>query len=126
MAYFSGNSATLPAANATGKLTLRPFSVVHSIIYDEGQRSEGVRVITETKGTGVLCEDCFVNAGALNSLLYELTSLDFRTDLATIVVSWDIMMFHNYRGQSARRTMATMINILEDDLRACICPVSGT
>src|SRR5215218_486815 len=44
--YFSSVSATLPAANATGKLTLRPFSVVHSVIYDPAQRKAvGVRVI---------------------------------------------------------------------------------
>ena len=34
-AYFSSNSSTLPAAKATGNLTIRPFSIVHSIIYDE-------------------------------------------------------------------------------------------
>src|SRR5213596_2726805 len=32
--YFSSINATLPAAQATGKLTLRPYSVVHSVIYD--------------------------------------------------------------------------------------------
>ena len=44
--YFSANSATLPAAQATGNMTLRPFSVVHSIIYDQdSERATGVRVI---------------------------------------------------------------------------------
>ncbi len=33
--YFSSNSSTLPWAASTGNLTVRPFSVVHSIIYDE-------------------------------------------------------------------------------------------
>jgi choline dehydrogenase-like flavoprotein len=44
--YFSSVNATLPAAEATGRLSLRPFSVVHSLIYDErkGQLT-GVRVI---------------------------------------------------------------------------------
>ena len=33
--YFSSNSSTLPWAEKTGNLTIRPFSVVHSIIYDD-------------------------------------------------------------------------------------------
>ena len=37
--YFSSNSATLPAARATGNLTLLPFAVAHSIIYDEDKRN---------------------------------------------------------------------------------------
>lgn len=49
--YFSSQSSTLPAAVATGNLTLRPLSVVHSIVYDEAQdRATGVRVVdAETK-----------------------------------------------------------------------------
>jgi choline dehydrogenase-like flavoprotein len=49
--YFSTNSSTLPWAEKTGKMTLRPFSVVHSIIYDsKKQRAAGVRVVdTNTK-----------------------------------------------------------------------------
>ena len=44
--YFSSLNATLPAAFATGRLTLRPYSVVHSVIYDEGtDRATGIRVI---------------------------------------------------------------------------------
>jgi len=44
--YFSSNSSTIPAAAATGNLTIRPFSIVKEIIYDEKlQRATGVRVI---------------------------------------------------------------------------------
>jgi choline dehydrogenase-like flavoprotein len=44
--YFSSLSATLPAALATGNLTVRSNSVVHSIIYDEEKdQAVGVRVI---------------------------------------------------------------------------------
>jgi len=44
--YFSSVSVTLPLAQATGRLTLRPYSVVHSVIYDEKKdRAVGVRVI---------------------------------------------------------------------------------
>ena len=38
-AYFSSNSSTLPAADATGNMTLRPHSIVHKIIYDEKTKS---------------------------------------------------------------------------------------
>ena len=45
-AYFSSNGVTLPAAAATGNLTLQPDSVVHSLIYDEAKnRVTGVRVV---------------------------------------------------------------------------------
>jgi choline dehydrogenase-like flavoprotein len=45
-AYFSSNASTLPAAYATGNVTLRPFSIVNQIIYDEAKgRATGVRVI---------------------------------------------------------------------------------
>ena len=44
--YFSSNSSTLPAAERTGNMTLRPNSIVHEIIYDEEQKlAIGVRVI---------------------------------------------------------------------------------
>ena len=44
--YFNANSTTIPWAQKTGNLTLRPFSVVHSIIYDEKKgKATGVRVI---------------------------------------------------------------------------------
>lgn len=45
-AYFSSNSATLPAANRTGNFAIRPNSVAHSIIYDpKTQRATGVRIV---------------------------------------------------------------------------------
>jgi choline dehydrogenase-like flavoprotein len=44
--YFSSLNATLPAAQATGRLTLRPWSIVRSIAYDPKiGRASGVRVI---------------------------------------------------------------------------------
>ena len=44
--YFSTQSVTLPAARKTGNLTLRPYSIVHSVIYDEPvDKATGVRVI---------------------------------------------------------------------------------
>ena len=49
--YFSSLSSTLPAAVATGNMTLRPYSIVTSIIYDpEKKRATGVKVVDqETK-----------------------------------------------------------------------------
>ncbi|MEO5984097.1 MAG: GMC family oxidoreductase, partial [Ferruginibacter sp.] len=49
-AYFSTNASTIPAAYATGNLTVRPHSLVNKVIYDEQkQRATGVEIIdTET------------------------------------------------------------------------------
>jgi len=45
-AYFSSNSSTLPAAEATGNMTLRPNSIVAEVLYDaKTQKATGVRVI---------------------------------------------------------------------------------
>ena len=51
--YFSSNSSTLPMAEATGNMTLRPNSIVHEVMYDpETKKATGVRVIdAETKET---------------------------------------------------------------------------
>jgi choline dehydrogenase-like flavoprotein len=44
--YFSSQASTLPAATATGNMTLRPDSVVHSVIVDPKKgRAMGVRVV---------------------------------------------------------------------------------
>ena len=49
--YFSSLNATLPAAEKTGRMTLRPYSAAHSVIFDrETRKAAGVRVIdTQTK-----------------------------------------------------------------------------
>ena len=45
-AYFSSNSATLPAAKKTGNLTMISDAIVHSILYDQTKnKARGVRVI---------------------------------------------------------------------------------
>ena len=61
-AYFSTNASTMPAAYATGNLTVRPHSLVNKVIYDEQkQRATGVEIIdTETKqDRRVLCTALF-------------------------------------------------------------------
>jgi choline dehydrogenase-like flavoprotein len=79
--YFSSNSSTLPAAARTGKLTIRPDSVVHSILYDDKEgRATGVKVIdAHTKETQVFkARIIFVNASALNTNLILLNSKSAR------------------------------------------------
>ena len=45
-AYFSSNSSTLPAANATGNLTLRPNSIAVTLIFDEKTgKASGIRIL---------------------------------------------------------------------------------
>lgn len=44
--YFSSNSSTLPAAERTGNMTLRPNSIVYEILYDDATKlATGVKVI---------------------------------------------------------------------------------
>ncbi len=76
-AYFSSNSATLPAADATGNMTLRPFSIVNSIIYDkEKKRAVGVRIIdAETnETTEFYSKIVFLCASALGSTFILMNS----------------------------------------------------
>ena len=103
--YFSSVSASLPAAKATNNLTLRPFSVVHSIIYDATKnKATGVRVIdANTKQvTEYFSKIIFINAGTINTTLVLLnsTSDQFPNGLGnTNNVLGHYLMDHNYRGQ---------------------------
>ncbi|MEO6978077.1 MAG: GMC family oxidoreductase, partial [Mucilaginibacter sp.] len=68
--YFSTQSSTLPAAVATGNLTVRPFSIVTKIIYDKNtQKATGVEIVdAETHQTyEYYAKIVFVNASTLNS-----------------------------------------------------------
>jgi choline dehydrogenase-like flavoprotein len=69
-AYFSTQSSTLPAANATGRLTLRPFSIATEVLYDrDRQRATGVRVMDSNTGDVIdySARVVFLCASALNS-----------------------------------------------------------
>ncbi len=69
-AYFSTQSSTLPAARATGNLTLRPWSIVTKILYDKDKkRATGVEVLDgETNKTYTYyAKIIFLNASTLNS-----------------------------------------------------------
>lgn len=75
--YFSSLNATLPAAAATGRLTLRPHSIVAEVLYDQARgRARGVRVIDalsryEVEYTGRLV---FLNASAIETVRLLLNS----------------------------------------------------
>ena len=103
--YFSSNASTLPWAMKTGNLTLRPFSVVHSVIYDEEKgKATGVRIIDATSKDMVefYAKVIFVNASALNTNAILLNSISKRfpnglgNDSGVLgkYVAW-----HNYRGK---------------------------
>ncbi|MGF7215938.1 choline dehydrogenase-like flavoprotein [Spirosoma lacussanchae] len=102
--YFSSNSSTLPWAAKTGKMTLRPHSVVHSIIYDEKKgKATGVRVIdANTKQmTEFYARVIFINAAALNTnlILLNSTSGRFPNGLGNDSgVLGKYVAFHNYRA----------------------------
>ncbi|HEY0668231.1 MAG TPA: GMC family oxidoreductase [Sphingobacteriaceae bacterium] len=76
-AYFSTQSSTMPAAVATGNLTLRPFSIVNTILYDKDKkRATGVRVIdAETNETmEFYSKIIFVNGSTLGTTFLLLNS----------------------------------------------------
>jgi choline dehydrogenase-like flavoprotein len=69
-AYFSTQSSTLPAARATGNLTLRPWSIVTKILYDKDKkRATGVEVLDaqDNKTYVYNAKIIFLNASTLNS-----------------------------------------------------------
>ena len=79
--YFSSNAATLPAAEATGNMTLRPNSIVNAIIYDnEKGLASGVRVIdAETNETiEFKAKVVFLCAGAVGSTWILMNSTSDR------------------------------------------------
>jgi choline dehydrogenase-like flavoprotein len=68
--YFSTQSSTLPAAMKTGRLTLKPFSIVSEVLYDRNaKRATGVRVLdaTNNQTTDYTAKVVFLCASALNS-----------------------------------------------------------
>lgn len=76
-AYFSSNAATLPAAYASGNLTLRPHSIVNKVLYDkETQKATGVLVIdAETNETHTFyAKVIFLCASAVGSTFILLNS----------------------------------------------------
>jgi len=105
-AYFSSNSSTLPWAERTGNFTIRPYSVAHSILYDEQHdRASGVRVIDaiSKEEHTFYAKIIFVNAACLNTNLLLLNSESnrfpngFGNDNGLL---GKYIAFHLYRGTS--------------------------
>src|SRR5690606_25220317 len=101
--YFASQAATLPAAEATGNMTLRTDSVVNAILYDqELGRATGVRVIDAhtNETTEYYAKIIFVNASAIWSawLLMNSTSDRFPDGLGNDSgVLGKYLMDHHFR-----------------------------
>lgn len=80
-AYFSTNASTMPAAFATGNLTLRPHSLVNRVLYDEQkQKATGVEIIdTETNQVmEFYARLIFLNASTVATAFILLNSISSR------------------------------------------------
>jgi len=76
-AYFSTQSSTLPAAMATGNLTLRPFSIVTKVLYDkDSKKAKGVEIgdAETNKTVEYTAKVIFLCASAMNSTWVLLNS----------------------------------------------------
>jgi len=85
--YFSSLNATLPAAEKTGRMTLRPFSVVHGISFDsKSRKATGVRVIDSQTRTAIefRAKVVFLCASTLESvrILFNSSTPEFANGLA--------------------------------------------
>ncbi len=107
-AYFSSNSSTLPAAEATGNMTLRPDSIAYEIIYDEEkQKASGVKIIdAKSKKTYEFkSKIIFCNASAIHStkILMQSTSDRFPNGMGNDSgeLGHNIMDHHFHAGASA-------------------------
>jgi choline dehydrogenase-like flavoprotein len=101
--YFSSNSATLPAALATGNLTLRPFSIVAEILYDKDKkRATGVRIIDAMthESREFYAKVIFLNASTIAStaILLQSKSPEFPDGLGnTNGLMGQFLMDHHLR-----------------------------
>lgn len=76
--YFSSNAATLPAALATGNMTLMPDSIVMEVLYDKDQRrATGVRVMNSHthQVTEYYAKVIFLNASTIATASILLNSV---------------------------------------------------
>jgi choline dehydrogenase-like flavoprotein len=108
--YFSSNASTLPWAMKTKNLTIRPHSVVHSILYDESlQKAKGVKIIDSESKAEIefYAKIIFVNASTINSnaILLNSTSSRFPNGLGNDSgVLGKYISWHNYRGRASATT----------------------
>ncbi|KGE16184.1 GMC oxidoreductase [Sphingobacterium deserti] len=69
-AYFSTQSSTLPAAQKTGNLTIRPYSIVTKVLYDKNSKKAlGVEILDaeDNQTYEIKSKIVFLCASALNS-----------------------------------------------------------
>lgn len=107
--YFSSNAATLKAAELTGNMTLRPNSIVHSIIYDEKTgKAKGVKILdAESKQEmEFYSKIVFVCASSFNStwILMNSTSTRFPNGMGndSDQLGRNVMDHHFQVGASAK------------------------
>ncbi len=101
-AYFSSNASTLPAADLTGNLTLRPHSIVRSILRDESTGlATGVVVIDkETKQEHTFeAKTIFLNASTAASAAILMQSGDWANESGQL--GGNIMDHHYQLGAQA-------------------------
>ncbi len=102
-AYFSSNAVTLPAASATGNLTIRPYSIAQSIIYDEKKgKATGVRIIDAETNEAIdySAKIIFCNASTLSTTQILLNSTSSRFENGFGNDSGELghnLMDHTYR-----------------------------
>jgi len=102
-AYFSSNAVTLPAANETGNLTIRPYSIVQSIIYDDEKgKATGVRIIDAETNEVIEFNSriIFCNASTLSTTQILLNSTSNRFENGLGNDSGELghnLMDHTYR-----------------------------
>lgn len=103
--YFSSNSATLPAAAATGNLTLYPNAIVSEVLYDDSnQQAYGVRVVDaiSMEVTDYYARIIFLNAStiATTAILLNSTSSRFPDGLGNDSgeLGRNLMDHHSYAG----------------------------
>jgi len=79
--YFSSNSCTIPAAEKTKNMTLRPNSIVYELIYDDQkQRATGVKVLDAETGeqTEFYAKVIFLCASTFGSTYIMMNSISSR------------------------------------------------
>ena len=105
-AYFSTNASTMPAAFATGKLTVKQQSLVNKILYnEEHQKATGVEVIDTATGntTEYFAPLIFVNAStvATAAILLNSTSSRFPNGLGNDSNQVGRNLMDHHKGLSA-------------------------
>jgi choline dehydrogenase-like flavoprotein len=108
--YFSSLNSTLPAAMKTGKLTIRPYSVVHSLIFDPvSRRVTGVRVIDgqSKKALEFQGRIVFLCAATLEStrILLNSATPEFPNGLANSSGELGHNLMDHHMGSGASGTM---------------------